>query len=394
MWRFWNVLRRFDRRFSLAVDTVIALFLFALFSSSVLVGGPPRYKLLFTAGLTLPLIFRRRFPFAVFAVLSGVACIQWATTRPLVGDVALLVALYTVTVVSDRLSTAVAVITLEMGVVLATIKWAPVGGHLKSVVFLTGMMSAALFAGVVVRALRDQMAWLDERARRLEFERDQQAFIAAAAERSRIAREMHDVVSHNIQVMVTLADGAAIAQRTDPARASEAMLEVSGTGRQALIDMRRMLGLLRHEEVGAPADQKGANGSATLLPQPGLKDLDALVDRVRSTGLDVLLQVTGNPVDLSEAAELTIYRIVQEALTNVLKHASSPNCVQVVVMYKGTDVSVSVTDDGTNRLDGAVAAGSRGARWSRTGRHDGAQQPRSADRSRPAPWSGVGGTSA
>jgi signal transduction histidine kinase len=345
VWRSWNVVRRFDRRFSLGVDTLIALLLFALFSSSVLVGGPPRFKLLFTAGLTLPLILRRRTPFAVFAVMSGVAFIQWSTSRPLVADAALLVALYSVTVVSDRLSTAVAVITLEMGIVLATIRWAPVGGHLKSVVFLTGMMSAALFAGVVVRTLRDQMDWLAERARRLEYERDQQAFIAAAAERSRIAREMHDVVSHNIQVMVTLADGAAIAQHTNPERAAEAMLEVSGTGRQALVDMRRMLGLLRPREV-APADGDANVGLAVLAPQPGLKDLDALVDRVRSTGLDVLLQASGDPVDLSEAAELTVYRIVQEALTNVLKHASSPQCVQVLVIYQGSDVSVSVTDDG------------------------------------------------
>jgi signal transduction histidine kinase len=191
------------------------------------------------------------------------------------------------------------------------------------------------------------MDWLAERAGRLERERDQQAFIAAAAERSRIAREMHDVVSHNIQVMVTLADGAAIAQESNPKRAAEAMLEVSGTGRQALVDMRRMLGLLRYQEVGSPTGIDPTSGQPVLAPQPGLKDLDSLVHRVRSTGLDVLLQICGDPFALSEAAELTIYRIVQEALTNVLKHAGSPNCAQVLVMYRGSDVSVSVTDDGT-----------------------------------------------
>jgi len=355
VWRFWNVVRRFDRRFSLAVDTVIALCLFALCSSPVLMGGPPRDRLWFTASLTLPLIFRRRAPVAVFAVMSGVAFVQWMTSRPLVADAALLVALYTVTVLADRLSTAVAVVTLEMGIVLATIRWAPVGGHLKSIVFLTGMMSAALFAGVVVRALRDQMEWLAERARRLEYERDQQAFIAAAAERSRIAREMHDVVSHNIQVMVTLADGAAIAQQSNPERATEAMLEVSGTGRQALIDMRRMLGLLRPRDMGPPSE-----AAAILAPQPGLRDLDVLVDRVRSTGLDVVLEVSDHPADLSEAAELTIYRIIQEALTNVLKHSSSPHCVQVLVSYQGSDASVSVTDDGTISSDGTKESGGHG----------------------------------
>ncbi|HEY2214074.1 MAG TPA: sensor histidine kinase [Acidimicrobiales bacterium] len=347
MWRLWNILRNFDQRFSFGVDTAISCFFFALFASSILVGGPPRYELFFTAGLTFPLMFRRRAPLSVFAVMSVVAFVQWSVTGPLVADAALLLALYTVAATSDRLSTAVAVITIEMGIVLATVRWAPIGGHLKSVVFLTGMMSAALFAGVVVRALRNQMDWLAERASRLERERDQQAFIAAAAERSRIAREMHDVVSHNIQVMVTLADGAAIAQQSNPKRAAEAMLDVSGTGRQALVDMRRMLGLLRYQEIGSPTSLDPVSGQAALAPQPGLKDLDSLVDRVRSTGLDVLLQVCGDPFALSEAAELTIYRIVQEALTNVLKHAGSPNCAQILVMYRGSDVSVSVTDDGS-----------------------------------------------
>ncbi len=347
VWRLWNVLRNFDQRFSFWVDTAISLFFFALFASSILVGGHLRYELPFTAGLTFPLMFRRRAPLGVFAVMSIVAFIQWTVTGPLVADAALLLALYTVAVASDRLSTAVAVITIEMGIVLATVRWAPVGGHLKSVVFLTGMMSAALFAGVVVRALSNQLDWLAERASRLERERDQQAFIAAAAERSRIAREMHDVVSHNIQVMVTLADGAAIAQQSNPKRAAEAMLEVSGTGRQALADMRRMLGLLRYQEVDSTTAIDPKSGQAALAPQPGLKDLDSLVDRVRSTGLDVLLQVCGDPFPLSEAAELTIYRIVQEALTNVLKHAGSPNCAQVLVMYRGSDVSVSITDDGS-----------------------------------------------
>ena len=102
-------------------------------------------------------------------------------------------------------------IVLEVGVIMATIHWVPTGNHLKSFVFLTGLAFAALLAGVVVRALRRQMGLLAERAQQLERERDQQASLAAAAERARIAREMHDVVSHNIQVMVTLADAAGAA---------------------------------------------------------------------------------------------------------------------------------------------------------------------------------------
>jgi len=210
------------------------------------------------------------------------------------------------------------------------------------------MAAASLFAGVVVRALRTQLDWLAERAQRLEIERDQQMTLAAAAERARIAREMHDVVSHNIQVMVTLADAATVAQRSDPQRASEAMREVSGTGRQALGDMRRLLGLLRE---GEPHDHEGKlrvglSGIDGLTPQPGLTELDQLADRVRSTGLTVNLERTGEPFALSRAAELTVFRIVQEALTNVLKHADSAHSVKVSLAFDDPEVTILVVDDG------------------------------------------------
>jgi signal transduction histidine kinase len=218
------------------------------------------------------------------------------------------------------------------------------------------------------------MEWLAERAHRLEVERDQQSFLTAAAERARIAREMHDVVSHNLQVMVTLADAAAVAQRTDQARATEAMVEVSGTGRQALRDMRRLLGLLRE---GADGHERATNREANaelkpnatsrpnsnrerdrgadpdsgldaehLTPQPGLAELGGLTKRVRSTGLDVEVEQSGQPFALSGAAELTVYRIVQEALTNALKHAVCARSVRVTLAYGEPDMTVRIVDDG------------------------------------------------
>jgi len=191
----------------------------------------------------------------------------------------------------------------------------------------------------------------------LEIERDQQASLAASAERARIAREMHDVISHNLQVMVTLADAAGVAQRSDPARASEAMGEVSGTGRQALTDMRRLLGLLREGAtapragLGSPdrrsQDERGVHlAEAAVQPQPGLDALSALVERVCATGLTVHLERSGTPFELSDAAELTVYRIVQEALTNVLKHAAAPHLVEVHIGFDDPEVSVQVMDDG------------------------------------------------
>ena len=347
-WRVWETLRGWDSRFAIAVDATLALGLFVLCSGWFVFDKVPHNDLWLVAGLTVPLVFRRRAPFPVFIVVALVALVQWLVAGPLLADTALLVALFTVATECDWLAVVVAALIVEIGVIMATERWTPVDNYFKSLVFLTGMAAAALLAGVVVRTLRQQMGWLVERAQRLEFERDQQSFLAAAAERARIAREMHDVVSHNIQVMVTLADAAAIAQRTDPQRATEAITEVSSAGRQALHDMRRLLGLLRDgAEYAKPgADEHRPLGTAALAPQPGLSELAALAERVRSTGLLVTLETFGEPFALSGAAELTIYRIVQEALTNALKHAGSAHSVHISLSFSDPDVTVRIVDDG------------------------------------------------
>ncbi len=146
---------------------------------------------------------------------------------------------------------------------MATLKWEPAGTAPRSLLFLTATVVAALFAGLTVASGSRYLAWMDERARRLAIERDQQATIAAAAERTRIARELHDIVSHSLSVVITLADAAAVVSRSDPGR--EAMAEVSEAGRQALSDMRAMLGVLRTDDP--PAD---------LAPQPGVAQLGGL----------------------------------------------------------------------------------------------------------------------
>ena len=208
-------------------------------------------------------------------------------------------------------------------------------------------MVAALFAGLTVASGSRYLAWMDERARRLEVERDQQAVIAAAAERTRIARELHDIVSHSLSVVITLADAAAVVSRADPARGVEAMTEVSEVGRRALTDMRAMLGVLRTDE---PA--------VGLAPQPGMADLGALVERVRATGLQVDLAVEGTPFPLGAAAELTAYRIVQEALTNTLRHAAARRA-SVTIVYDEPQIRVQVADDGTADDGAAKPQGGR-----------------------------------
>ena len=348
-WLVWERLHSWGQRFAVEVDTAWAVGLFLICSGwFVQASRTTHLDIGFVAGLTLPLIFRRRSPMGVFIVLSTVALIQWMISGPLMADAALLVALYSVAVASEWIQVIVATLVLEIGVLLATVHWALVGSNFKSLVLLTGMVAAALLAGIVVRALRSQMTWLAERARRLEHERDQQATLAAATERARIAREMHDVVTHNIQVMVTLADAADVAQRLDPRRAGEAIRDVSGTGRQAMSDMRRLLGVLRDDNVytntgliGHPDPSRDA-----FAPQPGLKELNTLVNRVSSTGLAVNLCDTGEPFELSEAAGLTVYRIVQEALTNTLKHSATARSVWVTLGFSDPELTVQVVDDG------------------------------------------------
>jgi signal transduction histidine kinase len=361
-WRVWERLRDFDRRYATYVDVAIAAVLFVLCTGWLFNTHDPHPNLFVVAALIFPLIFRRRAPLTVFLVIAAVAFVQWLVTGPALADVSLLVAMYTVAVESAWILVALAAALLEVGVVMATVRWTPTGNDVKSFVFLTGLAIAALLAGVVVRALRSQMDWLAERAARLEIERDQQASLAAAAERARIAREMHDVVSHNIQVMVTLADAAA-AHAADPDRAADAMREVSGAGRQALTDMRRMLGVLRDAPAGpsSAVAPGGATDRAALAPQPGLGDLDALVERVRGTGLTVSVEQTGRPFELSGAAGLNVYRIVQEALTNALKHGEAPAAVEVRLAFEDPDISVRVFDDGRVKVGAPVPAGSGSA---------------------------------
>src|SRR5262249_49944177 len=154
-------------------------------------------------------------------------------------------------------------------------------------------------------------------------DRDQQAQLAVATERTRIAREMHDIVAHNLAVIVALADGAAATATTAPQRAADVMQQVSTTGRQALGEMRRPVGLLRDGKQDADAEGR------VREPQPGLDDIDRLVEQIRAAGVQVALTREGVPGSWGPGAGLAVYRIVQEALTNTLKHAGPRAAAQV-----------------------------------------------------------------
>jgi signal transduction histidine kinase len=192
----------------------------------------------------------------------------------------------------------------------------------------TTLLAAAL--GAWRRSRRAELAALRERNRLLAIERDQQA----ALERARIARELHDVVAHSLSVIVVQADGAAAAAQQQPEQAATTLNTIGETAREALGQMRRLLGILREGE------------SAELAPQPGTAQLDALVEHVARAGVPAKLSREGRPRAVDEAVDLTLYRLAQEALTNVLKHAGAVSRVDVVLRYDDETVELLVRDDG------------------------------------------------
>ncbi|MFJ1582637.1 sensor histidine kinase [Streptomyces sp. NPDC088197] len=354
----WRVLagrarRRVGRRLPpMVVDGLFAATLYvglSMLARAALRDDPVPFLAL-GAGLTAPLVWRRRAPLAVFACIAATAFVQWLLDFQVPADVALLVALYTVAAYCDRRRLMMAFGVLEVGVVLATVSWAMHDRSAGTFVSLSAMAVAAAVFGVNMRSRRDRLAFLEDRAVRLERERDQRAQLAVADERARIAREMHDIVTHNLSVMVALADGAVFAQQRTPERATTAMRQVSATGRQAITDMRRFLGVLRADEP-----------DALRHPMPGIAQLESLVDQVRAAGLPTVLSVAGDPGPVPVAAQLTVYRLVQEALTNTLKHAPAGTSAEVRIGCAPDALTVTVTDDGPGTHPAAADTAHGGA---------------------------------
>ncbi|MFD8012578.1 sensor histidine kinase [Streptomyces sp. NPDC058955] len=302
-----------------------------------------------TAALVLPLLWRRRAPLAVFTAVVAAAFVQWLADVQLVADIALLVALYTVAAHAGRRVTLLAAAVVEGGAVLACLRWVPNGAFLTPFVALSATVVAAAVLGVNVRTGRAYLAAVQERAERLALHQEQQAQLAVAAERARITREMHDIVTHNLSVMVALTDAAVHAQHRSPDRATAAMLQISETGRQALTDMRRSLGVLRADEPDAERH-----------PLPGIAQLDALAAQMAAAGLPTVLEVRGGHAHVPATAQLTVYRLVQEALTNTLKHTPAGTRATVLVACSAGSVGVEVTDSGPRPAPSAAAPSGHG----------------------------------
>jgi signal transduction histidine kinase len=184
---------------------------------------------------------------------------------------------------------------------------------------------------------------LEERAARLERERETEAARAVAEEQARIARDVHDVIAHTISVIVVQAAAARDVLRSRPERVDEVLANIETIGRGALTELRRLLGAVR--------------GEASFAPQPGLSELDQLLTQLRATGLEVVLSVEGDPRPLPPALDLSAYRVVQEALTNTLKHAHATHA-DIVLSYRADELEVEIHDDGASIANGGAGTGS------------------------------------
>ncbi|WP_329336372.1 sensor histidine kinase [Streptomyces sp. NBC_00663] len=292
--------------------------------------------------LCLVIALRRRMPekMLLLAIAIGVAqLLTDVSTTP--GDFAFLVIVYTVAATGARWASRLALAMGLSAACVAHLRWwnhdASALANAALIVFQTVPFALAWVLGDSIRTRRAYFAQLEERASRLEKEREAQAKVAVAAERARIARELHDVVAHNVSVMVVQADGAAYVLDAAPDQARKALETISSTGRQALAEMRRLLGVLRtgeHQEVGE------------YVPQPDVEQIDDLVEQCRTSGLPVDFKVEGTPRPLPSGVELTAYRIVQEALTNTRKHGGPNAGASVRLVYFDDGLGLLVEDDG------------------------------------------------
>jgi signal transduction histidine kinase len=299
--------------------------------------GPLWFDILAMLAIVLPVLARRRFPFGAPATLGVAAALTSFVDRTVVpyDGVTFLVgcaALFMVGSLPDR-SQAIAGFAVAEGVLAVVVHNDPrsgVGNFIVATIIFFIVWTIAF--GVGRKTVEADEA--KERAARAEREREEQARTAVADERARIARELHDVVGHSVSVMTVQASGVRRLLRPDQQRERDALLIVERTGREALAEMRRMVGVLRRPEE-APA----------LAPQPSLEHLEKLVEHAREAGLPVELHVEGEAVQLPVGVDLTAYRLIQEGLTNALKHARATRA-EVLVHYSDGQIEVVVSDDG------------------------------------------------
>jgi signal transduction histidine kinase len=336
-----------------AVDWIIAAVLAGVSLPSLwMTAGPgaaqPRsadvWGVILTLAIVVPLAWRRRRPGLVL-VVSGTALLaaDAAGYHVEAAWLAPVLAVYSLACYRQRRSQLWPLVVW----VAEVLAHYPLASHGATALGLAGALAATVVVwvrGDSIRSRRLENQALAERAERAETGREASAARAVAEERSRMARELHDVVAHALGVIVMQAGGAGMVPRLDEAKAKAVLSAIEQTGRQALAEMRRLVGILRDDEEGA-----------ALAPQPSLAEIPALVARLAGAGLDVRLDVEGDPHSLPAGAELSAYRIVQEALTNTLKHAG-PATARVRLSWCPASLDIEVTDDGRGNRPSPPAA--------------------------------------
>ncbi|HYO34529.1 MAG TPA: histidine kinase [Geodermatophilus sp.] len=333
-----------DRPFQVDVAIAAAVGLVTVVLPAASYYGAEAVSMVLGGLLVAPLAWRRRAPVPAAAAVTAVGLLEVVVGSDfLLANVAALFMVYALAAYAPPWAGRAGLALGLVGAVLAALRWysSSAAEGLLLVVSAIGVSVVAAWAlGRVRRSRLGELAGLAERARLLEIEREQEMRLAATAERARIAREMHDVVAHSLSVVIAQADGGRYAGRSDPGAAAGALEAIAATGRQALADMRTLLGVLRDG-----SDEQYA-------PQPDVAAIAALVDDVRASGLDVDLLVEGEPRPLAAGPQLAAYRIVQESLTNVLTHAGPATRARERLQWRDDGLELAVLDDGR----GAAAA--------------------------------------
>ena len=344
---------------SAVFDVLVAAGVAGLTGLGIFLRETPPDALLLGYGMAVAVLLRRRFPLTVMGVVGALALLQVIVVPegpdPLPFDLAVLVAMYsTVKYGRSMIDAALAAAVVAGGIVIEVARhFGPSWWMLA--LWYVGVCGGFWLMAYTMRNRRLYVLSLEERAATLEREREHLTRIAVADERATIARELHDVVAHSMAVMIVQADGGRYAFDADPGAARSALETVAATGREALEDMRRLVEVLRGSEPAA-TDVDAADRRALTVDQ-----LDTLVQRGRSAGLDVVASCGEPPESLPAGVQLAVYRIVQEALTNVLTHAGPRARVSLGVDYTADAIRMSIVDDG-GWVDDSVKAAPKAVR--------------------------------
>ncbi|MHA7142731.1 sensor histidine kinase [Arthrobacter sp. Sr33] len=354
--RLARVLRAHPGRVDLALTAVLLVILVGptLLSSAV------PLEMLAAAGLVLPLVWRRSRPVHAAGLIAAVSVLQLIFyVMPVPAQAAVLIALYALAAYAPRWASLGGLAVASVGCFAGLLRYSAYFGispfemrdaslplFVVIAVLVQSLVLLCWAFGDLARNRRLTLQALEDRTRRLEVERQQERDLAAADERSHIAREMHDIVAHSLSVIITQADGARYASVQDPTVAPATLGTIADTGRASLREMRRLLGVLRGDE------------ETSTRPLPTLADVRALIETVQHAGLTTAYSVDGTSRrELPAGAELTAYRVVQESLTNVLKHAGPDARAVVALAWTPRGLNLTIDDDGRGASADPTSAG-------------------------------------